>query len=500
MTLPVQSVSEPAVDPSLEPASRFPGYFEDASHFCGTADFITFPETEEQTAHLLREAYRQKEPVTISGGGTGLTGARVPQGGILLSTERMNRILQIEWDETRKTGYAVVQPGVSLKALEDALGSRGFFYPPDPGEQKAFLGGNVATNASGPRSFQYGPTRRWIRRLRVVLPQGNLVELRRGEQKAQAGRLEFAFPGQRMVRVLLPTYPMPSCKNAAGYFTTPGMDAVDLFIGAEGTLGVVTEIEVEILRKPEAVLSGILFFDDEWDCFAFAQEARRMKARVLEFFDSRSLAFLARKHPDVPIGAGSALYFQRECTAAEYDRLLEDWELRSEEFNARPSDCWFGRNEQDFRLFRRFRYDLPVSVNEQAARNGFRKIGTDLAAPAPYTKGMLSYYLTELPKQPVEFLFWGHLGDNHLHVNFLPKSSEEFEQAMSTYAEMARQFIQWGGTVSAEHGIGKMRIPYLEMMVGRKGLLEMARVKKALDPEGLLNRGNIFPTELLNEV
>lgn len=489
-----QRLSDPAVEPPLEPITSFPDHLKDASHFRGEAESIAFPETEEQVACLLRQAYRRRKPVTVSGAGTGLTGARVPQGGIVLCTERMNRILKVNGRA------AVVQPGVTLRALETALQPRGLFYPPDPGEKAATLGGTIATNASGPRSFKYGSTRRWVRRLRIVLPHGELLEIRRGEQRAEGRALTLAAPGSRNIVIPIPTYRMPETKNAAGYFAAPGMDPVDLFIGAEGTLGVVTEIEVEILRKPEAILSGILFFDTEWDCFAFAEEARQMGARSLEFFDSRSLAFLSRKHLDLPPGAGGALYFQRECKSAEYEPLLEQWTRRAEEMNARPSDCWFGRAEQELQLFTKLRYDLPTGVNEQAARNGFRKVGTDMAVPGPYGKGMLSYYLTDLPKQPVEFLIWGHLGDNHLHVNFLPKTAEEFDSAIETYAQMAAQFVEWGGTVSAEHGIGKARIPYLERMVGREGLKQMARVKKALDPEGLLNRGNIFPAELLNEV
>ena len=224
-----------------------------------------------------------------------------------------------------------------------------------------------------------------------------------------------------------------------------------------------------------------------------------MEARALEFFDSRSLAFLSQKHPDIPAGAGAALYFQRECSAAEYEPLLEEWENRSEEFGARPSDCWFARQEEELQFFRRLRYDLPVMVNEQAAQNGFRKLGTDLAVPDPQGRGMFKIYLQDLPGCGVEFLIWGHLGENHLHVNFLPKTPAQMEKALSLYAQLARLAVDLGGTVSAEHGIGKLRIPYLEMMVGRKGLLEMARVKKAFDPDGILNRGNIFPADLLND-
>lgn len=461
---------------------------QDASHFQGEAENSFSPESEAEVVSFLKKAARDRRPVTISGAGTGLTGARVPQGGDLLCTDRMNRVVKIDWDAARQAGSVVVQPGVSLQALEEALEPAGLFYPPDPGEKKAFLGGTVSTNASGPRSLKYGPTRRWVRRLRVVLPQGELIELRRGKQKAKE------------LQVPLPTYTMPACKNAAGYFSAPEMDAVDLFIGAEGTLGVITEIELEILRCPEAVLSGILFFDSEWDCFSFAQEARRLEARAVEFFDSRSLAFLSRKHPDLPLGTGGAIYFQQECRAAEFDKRLDAWERLSEQFNARPSDCWFARQEEDLRFFRHLRYDLPASVNEQVAHNGFQKVGTDFAVPAPQGRGMFKIYLQDLPASGLEFLLWGHLGEDHLHANFLPETQEEFDRAWELYGQLARMAVQLGGTVSAEHGIGKVRIPYLEMMVGREGLRQMARLKKALDPAGILNRGNIFPAELLDHV
>lgn len=278
------------------------------------------------------------------------------------------------------------------------------------------------------------------------------------------------------------------------------MDLIDLFIGAEGTLGVVTEIELAIYPKPESVLSGVLFFDNEKDCFRFALQAREMGPRALEFFDSKSLAILSSKHADIPPRAGAALYFQRECRKEEQEALLQEWTRAAERAWARSSDCWFSHRPEDHKSFRKFRYDLPVLVNEQVAKNGLRKLGTDFAVPESRAHEMFDYYLQEVPAAKMEYAIWGHVGDHHLHVNFLPKTAEEFERAKAAYAKLARQAVKLKGTVSAEHGIGKARIPYLEMMVGRKGLLEMARVKKALDPQGILNPGNIFPIELLKEI
>lgn len=478
-------------------------HLRDASHFRGKADRVFLPTSEGEVASLLRTFQKQGTPVTISGAGTGLTGARVPQGGVVLCTEKMNRILEVRWDGTSPAGIAVVEPGVSLGQLDAALEPQGLFYPPDPGEKKASLGGNVATNASGSRSFKYGSTRTYVQRLRVVLANGEVLDVQRGQVKALAGTLQIPLPEGRRAAVQVPTYRLRCPKNAAGYFAQDGMDLVDLFVGSEGTLGVVTQIELKILKRPESVFSGILFFDTEPDCFRFAAQAKGpgtgLSPRALEFFDSQSLRLLSEQHPDTPEHAGAALLFEQECRKSEQEALLQEWTRASETAGARASDCWFSHRPEDDRQFRKFRYDLPVLVNEKVARNGFRKVGTDCAVPEPAAEEMFRFYLEELPRAQMQYTLWGHLGENHLHANFLPKTKEEFDRALAFYERIARKAIDLGGTVSAEHGIGKIRIPFLAMMVGRKGLVEMARVKKALDPQGILCPGNIFPIELLRE-
>jgi len=463
---------------------------KDASHFEGHAERIVFPTTEEQIAQLLRKANETKIPVTVSGGGTGLTGARVPLGGILLSTERMNRILKIRWDPLRRQGAAILQPGVELKDFEKALEKRGLFYPPDPGEKTAFIGGTVATNASGPRSFKYGPTRRYVRRLRVVLPNGKLLELSRGKQRLD-----------KKVGIPIPTYPMPLTKNAAGYYVKPKMDLIDLFIGSEGTLGVFTEVELAILKAPESVMSGILFFASEKECFYFSKKrTSRLQPRLLEFFDARSLALLSKKHPQIPARAQAALFFEQECRKGKEEVLRQAWVRAIKLFQAFPLDPWISHHPRTQAFYREFRHDLPVLVNTQVRKNGFRKIGTDLAVPEKSAEAMFDFYLKKLGSCGIDFCVFGHLGDNNLHVNFLPKTRWEFERALALYRTLAKKAVELRGTVSAEHGIGKVRIPYLELMVGKKGLKEMARVKKAFDPNGILNPGNLFPVELLREV
>ena len=474
---------------SLEP------YLKDASHFRGEAERLLLPSSEEEIARILREAQKAGTPVTIAGAGTGLTGGRVPQGGAVLSTEKLNRILEISADSAR------VQPAVTLRGLAAAAEENGLFYPPDPGEKAAFLGGTIATNASGPRSLKYGPTRRYVESLRVVLPGGDVLEIGRGQAQEKDGSLLLPLPGGKTVRVPVPSYRLPATKNSAGYFAASGMDAVDLFVGSEGTLGVVTEAAVRLLKKPDSILSGILFFNDEPDCFAFAAEAkRRLHPRALEFFDSRSLRLLSEEHSDIPEHAGAALLFEEECRKGEEEALLQIWTREAERLKARSSDCWFSHKPEDHAIFRKYRYDLPVLVNRRVAANGLRKLGTDFAVPERAGKDLFDFYLEKLPASRIEYAIWGHLGDHHLHVNLLPGTAKEFERAQDLYGLLAHKALALGGTISAEHGIGKARVIYLEWMVGIKGILEMARVKKALDPAGILNRGNLFSPDILKEV
>jgi D-lactate dehydrogenase (cytochrome) len=503
-------LEDPEVPPLANPIEEFEDHLRDASHFKGHADAIYLPRSEEEVAFLLRKAQKESIPVTVSGAGTGLTGARVPLSGWILCTERMNRTLTIEWDPIRSEGTATVEPGVSLKALEKALTAAHLFYPPDPGEKAASIGGTIATNASGPRSFRYGPTRRFVQRLRVVLPTGEVLDIRRGEVKPSGGVFRLRTSAGSDLTIPIPTYPCPTLKkNSAGYCAHPEMDLIDLFIGAEGTLGVVTLAEIRLVKKPEVILSGMLFFDSEEACFQFAMEARAsamahargsegpLNPCAIEFFDSHSLALLAERYRDTPQPAQAALLFEQECEPHEVDHLRHEWAHRAELAGARASDCWYAHKQEDLLIFRKYRYDLPVLVNERARQNGFQKLGTDLAVPQEHGEEMFRFYRSILSDSEVAYAIWGHLGDHHLHVNLLPKSEEEFRKAKELYASMARKAIELGGTVSGEHGIGKVRIPYLEMMVGLQGLKEMAKTKKALDPNGILNRGNIFPEELL---
>lgn len=483
-------------------------YLTDASNMPGGhAQKLFIPETAPEIAEILREANENGIPVTVSGARTGTVGGAIPFGGYIISLEKFNKIKEID-KESRRT---VVQSGVILGDLQKAVEAEGLFYPPDPTEWSCQVGGTVATNASGARSFKYGATRGFVEGLEIVLADGNIVNIKRGAAVASGGDFIDLDAGGKNIRIKVPTYPQPRVrKNTSGYFSGEGLDAIDLFIGSEGTLGIVTEIELRLLAKPEGTLSGIVFFVNEEDLLNFATQARSISfasraagdansldASFIEYFDENSLRFISEKFPDVPGDARGAIFFEQETNTANEDGLFERWNELLEKHSADLERSWFTTTEADLQKMRDFRHSLPVAVNERVVRNKQKKIGTDMAVPDENFASFLRFYKQKLNESRLDYVIFGHIGDNHLHANMLPKDSAEAEKARHLYGRFIAQAVMLGGVVSAEHGIGKLKRHYLDVMMGERYLSEMAEIKKALDPKGILGRGNMFDEKFL---
>jgi D-lactate dehydrogenase (cytochrome) len=518
-------------------------FLSDASHMRdGKAERVVFPETVADVAEVLREASASKTPVTVSGAGTGTVGGRIPFEGIVLATDKLNTIKSIA--HKAEGGCAVAEAGVRLLDFQRFVESENLFYPPDPTERSCFLGGNVATNASGARSFKYGATRNYVRRLRIALASGDVINLRRGELHAdRAGRINIPLPSGRSIEAKLPTYRMPQTrKHASGYYVAPQMDVLDLFIGSEGTLGVITGIEVALLPKPAGLLSGIVFFKTDEDVLSFVSEARRLSlanrkkgggglsklmdkalsvtdrrspvpmpaspkeptaesiidARALEYFDVESLKFLRQKYETIPDEAVGAIFFEQETTSATEDLLMTEWLALIERHAALADESWFATGEADQAKLREFRHALPVLMNEWFARHQQRKVSTDMSVPDDAFPEMLRFYKETLRASELRYTIFGHIGDNHVHVNILPSDDNEATKARAIYVEFLRRAAALGGTLSAEHGIGKLKRDYLRLFYSEEHLREMAALKRAFDPAGVLGRGNMFAEDLLS--
>ena len=478
-------------------------YIVDASNTKGFCETVYIPLNVSEMTEIIKEANKKKHSVTISGNGTGLTGARVPKGGIVISTEKLNKIIEINVEEN----FALVEPAVLLSDLQDAVQSKGLLYPPDPTERNCFIGGTVATNASGARTFKYGPTRNYVEELEIILPDGDLLYLKRGENFADDLSLTLKTSSGKDIMLTLPDYEMPKTKNASGYFCKRNMDAIDLFIGSEGTLGDITKIKLKLLPLPANEISCVLFFDSEENALNFLSKAREESyknrqlkmidandAAALEYFDENSLKFLINDYPNIPVNAKAAVWFEQQCSDIE-DELLKLWVNLFLDYNGKEEDAWFAMNKKDKENIAGFRHTISTSVNEYITLNNFRKLGTDVAVPDDYFVDFYYAIKKEVESEKLDYVIYGHLGNSHVHLNMLPKSEEEFAKGKELYRSICSRAISLGGTFSAEHGIGKNKIEYLVEMYGQENVNKMRMLKKTLDPNYILGVGNIFEKE-----
>jgi len=460
-------------------------YLKDASNFFeGQASEVIIPETREELVAFLKE---NKEPISLAGAGTGLTASRIPLSGVVVSLERFSKI------EPVIDGTVRVGPAVTLQGLRDHLKNSGWFYPPNPTEWLASIGGTLATNASGARSYKFGTTRQFVLAVDIVLADGRTASVRRGDTIDQPLQLDdgsaIDFPSVK--------FKSPKCKNAAGYFVQPDMDWLDLFIGSDGTLCVFTECTLKLLKAPEDFLSGILFMEQEKVCWDLLERIRGSKTPnispcSLEYFDHRSLQRLKQQFGNIPQNSQAALFFEQDVASSEeYDLCLESWYEFLENEKILLDDSWFAQGPKDVETFNDFRHKLPLMINEENSRLKRVKMGTDMAVDDEHFRKMMEFYRNELGASGLDFVMFGHIGDNHLHINLLP-DEEQMPLAQKTYAALVEQVLKWDGTISAEHGVGKLKKEYYHKMIGNQALAELREIKKSLDPQGHLGLGNLF--------
>ena len=520
-------------------------YLKDESRSVGEAQTVSFPADEEQVRAILRQLHEDATPVTVQGGRTGLAAGAVPHGGHVLNLSKMNRCLGMRVRDAdvaaenpagQPAFFVSVQPGVVLsqlrKDLEDKnVATAGWdaqslaawerfcdapeqFFPTDPTETSATIGGIVACNASGARSFSYGPARPHVSALRVVLSDGDVLELRRGETFADGNRLDLVTESGRALAVELPSYTMPRAKNASGYYAAPGMDAIDLFIGSDGTLGVITQIELALLPVPAVTWGVSCFLPSEQAALDLTVLARENLscAAAIEYFDADALDILRVQKaqstafaslPAIAYDARCCVYVELACGSEEeaYEALYRLGGLLTQVGGSEEA-TWVGRTALDREAQRFFRHAVPESVNmlideRRKADPTITKLGSDMAVPDEHLHEVVAMYRRTLAEEGLQTAVWGHIGDNHLHVNVLPRDHEDYARGKALYQRWAQTVSDLGGAVSAEHGVGKLKRDFLRTMYGDEAIAQMARTKLQLDPKAQLGRGNLFGEELL---
>src|SRR5260370_36444250 len=260
------------------------------------------------------------------------------------------------------------------------------------------------------------------------------------------------------------------------------MDWVGLLTGSEGPLAVIPEAALALLPAPAELLSGVIFFPTDDEALDAVDAWRGMETlRMIEYFDRNSLALLRERYSEVPQSAAAALLIE------QIGEDTDPWEAYAE--------GWFALTATDRERFRAFRHALPEMVNDLMRHRGFLKLGSDYAVPIDRNREMLRFYHDRLAEASLDYVIFGHIGDAHVHVNILPRSAEQFEGGKKVMLEFARQAVVFGGTVSAEHGLGKRKSHLLSLQFTPEQIEWMKAVKCRLDPQWLLGRGNLFPAD-----
>jgi D-lactate dehydrogenase (cytochrome) len=514
------------VDSSPETIGR---YLEDAAHYPGGhADGVARPRTEADVARLLAAAPR----VLPVGARSSLTGGATPRGGLVLSTERLTAI------EAAGPSHVRAGAGVPIVTLQSWLGERGRWYPPVPTYAGAFVGGVVSTNAAGAATFKYGATRSWVDGLTVVLACGHVLDLERGHVRAD-GRDGFRIECPCGTHRVVPgTYEMPGVpKCSAGYFAAPDMDLIDLFIGAEGTLGVVVDATLRTLPSRPAVALALVPMPSESGAIALTgalrqasrrtwdeQDPRGLDVAAIEQLDRRCLAILREDGLaetcgiTVPDGTEIALIVQLELPAGTtasraYDevaaarspdapstpltafcRLLDAHGVFDSTELAMPGD---GRRASQFLDFRE---GAPAGVNRRVAEarratgdSRLQKTAADMIVPFERLGEMMAFYHDGYRRRGLDYAIWGHISDGNVHPNVIPRSYADVEAGHDAILEFGREAKQLGGCPLAEHGVGRSPLKHalLREFYGDRALDEMRAIKRALDPEGTLATGVI---------
>lgn len=439
-------------------------YAHDASGIAAVPDAVARPGCVDDVVELLRQASRDGVPVTPAGMQTSTTGASVAERGVLLSLRGMGRVLDVD----PASRIVRVEAGALVGDVQRAAADVGLLFPPDPtSENECSIGGAIACNASGARTLKYGATRAYVRALTVVLASGETVTFRRREID----------------------------KNTAGYVFAH--DPIDWFVGSEGTLGVIVTAELALLPRPEQVVGLEIPFGSEDDALRFVVAARTspsVSPRCLEYLDERAAA--------IAHGAADAttpvVYVEQELPGdgAATERALDAWLTLAESCAAAADAIRVLDGPQALATARRERHAVPATMNERGAAmraRGGRKVSTDWAVPFRRLGEALARARAHAAEAGVApAVTYGHAGNGHPHQNYVAREADELALVERVVEAMLRDVVRLGGTVAAEHGIGKLKRRWLPLQAGPLEIAAMRALKRTLDPAGILAPGNIF--------
>jgi len=475
------------------------------------AEKIFFPENISQISWAICNIRKRKENAVISSSRTGIVGgACLKNSKNIISLERMAKKCSIHKDN--KGYFAKCSPGITLSELNGILKKYKdpenptikLFFPVDPTEQSASIGGMTATNASGARTLFYGSMRKWVKSITLIDSYGYICKIKRGD--FYSNNLSFSVSSKNGIEHgILPKIPQLQVKNTAGYYSKENMDLIDLFIGSEGTLAIIGEIELFLEKVPEMTAYIMLFPQDSLHTSQISMSLKKIKSAQLiaiEYMDMNSIFLLkqrqkefgqASKIPKFPENTAEIIYCEFNLNSEkDFSRLYS--EICSNLPFLEINRSWAGFSTEIHSNMKHIRHCVPEIINQNISsiKKSFpdiSKIGTDLSVPDKSIDKMLSIYKTALIKNKLRHAIFGHLGNGHLHVNIIPEDIKQYYKSLELVYYFSEKAVELGGSISAEHGIGRLKKKYMKIQFSDKQLKEMRKLKKLFDPDSIFNDG-----------
>jgi len=466
---------------------KYQSYLSDESHLTGFADSISFPGNEEEIRTVIAQARKSGQSITIQGGKTGIAGGAVPQGGHILNLSNMNQVTSFRTTE-EGLFLLTVEPGVTLLDLTREIkkldAKEELFWPPDPTEPSATVGGVAACNSRGLTASLYGDAKKYIYAVRVMDADGKTTEI--------------------------------ICGNQSGKAQSGIADVSKVHLGGEGMFGVITELTLILLRKPREIWGICFFFSCEPDAFSFAErlvlyveEPLGAKIAAAEYMDRMTIDMIEERKPntssikelpDVSPDAAAMIYVEiHGADEAAVEKYAEELLEMAEACHVAADATWAVSGEYEVEKLRAFRHTAAESANlyiEKISHTypGICKLGMDMNFNGQSLASVVSYIKESAEKNGLKVCIFGHIFGNHLHPNILPDNLEQFHKGQEIILEWAAASNKNPGEQNREHGIGKVKKQVFLSTVTEGTLQQIEQQKKTLDPRGFWNPGNMIDT------
>lgn len=504
---------------SLE--ARYEEYLEDESKMKGEASSISFPETKEDMVTIVNEMIGSSIPITVQGGNTGICGGSVPLGGHVLNLSHMNKFLGL-----RKTdeGYLIkVQAGLNLSELQkqvykknfDASGwdveslealkkferDKTYFWPPQPTETSATIGGILATNAQGICSCLYGDTKQYVEEICVIDSNGKEITITRGKYKVHEN--QCVLPNNEILAIITDILKLPK-----------KVDLIDLYLGCEGRYGIIVSAILRLIERPEEVWGIGFFFEAQDNLFKFVEELNRESYKegtaaiaAIEYIDKitldniqelKKVATKLNELPDVDQKYIGMIYIELNGkNENDIEGIAEKLMELAMENGSDEESTWALSGEAEIEKMRAFRHAAPESINiaiEKAKQvdNRIMKLSTDITIKEKVFSEIINMYQKDAMDKNIEIAIFGHVAGNHVHVNILPKNYEEYVIGKKLIEKWIIYYSKEKGIIFSEHGVGKIKKKLFLLATDEEVLRNLRDIKKTLDPQNLLNPGNVF--------